>query len=205
MSDVLITLPPHDRVLALFEEFGVVRPRDLEARGLSRSILRRLLNEGLVTRVGRGLYTLAAEEADEHRALLEAARRVPHGIVCLVSALRLHGLTTQQPYQVWLALSHSARQPKVDHPPLRVVRMSGAAWTNGREESRVGGVAVPVFGIAKTVADCFKFRSKVGLDVALEALREVLADRRATIDELWDMARVCRVTRVMHPYLESLA
>lgn len=205
MSDVLVTPSPIARAVALIRELGVARPRDLEARGLPRRVLRSLVADGTVIRVGRGLYTLVQEEPDEHRILLEAARRVPQGVLCLLSALRLHGVTTQQPYQAWIALEVSARQPRVDHPPLRVIRMSGPAWTAGRVEHQIEGVAVPVFGVAKTVADCFKFRSKVGLDVALEALREVLADRRATIDELWAMARVCRVSRVMQPYLESLA
>lgn len=172
---------------------------------MSRNLLRALLRDGLVVRVSRGLYTLSEEEPDEHRSQLEAARRVPRGVLCLLSALRMHGLTTQQPYRVWMAIEQTARKPWVEHPPLRVIRMSGPAWTEGREERRIEGVAVPVFDVAKTVADCFKFRSKVGLDVALEALREALADRRATIDELWAMARVCRVARVMQPYLESLA
>ena len=193
------------RLLALFGELGVVRPRDLTERGLPVHLLRRLTDEGRVVRLGRGLYGLADDEPDEHRLLLTACRRVPGGVLCLLSALSLHGLTTQQPHRAWLALSRSARQPSVDHPPLTLVRMSGPSWTTGREEQRIEGVAVPVFSVAKTVADCFKFRSRVGLDVALEALQQTLAERRASVDELWDMARVCRVTRIIQPYLEALA
>lgn len=183
----------------------MVRPRDLVERGIPRRTLQQLLERGLVERVGRGLYSLVGDEPDPHRALAEAARRVPHGVICLLSALSLHGLTTQQPFEVWMAIDGPARSPRVDHPPLRIVRMSGPALTEGLETHDVDGVPVPVFGIAKTVADCFKFRSKVGLDVALEALRQVMEERRASIDALLDMGRVCRVQRVMQPYVEALA
>ncbi|MCB9897561.1 MAG: AbiEi antitoxin N-terminal domain-containing protein [Planctomycetes bacterium] len=194
-----------ESVLALLRRQGVVRPRDLVERGISRKILERLVERGLVVRVGRGLYSLAEDEPDENRRLAEAARRVPQGVVCLLSALAAHDLTTQQPYEVWMAIASSARQPVGEHPPLRIVRMSGDALSTGLETVVVDGTDVRVFGVAKTVADCFKFRSKVGLDVALEALRQVLEERRASIDELLAMAAVCRVTRVMQPYVEALA
>lgn len=202
-----MTPPPStiDRALQLLATLGVVRPRDLIQRGIPRSVLQRLVQRGLAVRVGRGLYTLADDEPGEHRRLVEASRRVPHGVICLASALSLHGLTTQQPFEVWVAIEGAARQPRVDHPPLRVVRMSGDAFSEGVEQHEIDGVSVPAFGVAKTVADTFKFRSKVGLDLALEALRQVLEERRATIDELWSMSRVCRVANVMKPYLESLA
>ncbi len=183
----------------------MVRPRDLVQRGIPRSVLQRLVKRGLAVRVGRGLYALAQDEPGEHRGLVEATRRVPRGVICLLSALSLRGITTQQPHEVWLAIEGKARSPQVDTPPLRVVRMSGAAFSEGVESHIIDGVTVQVFSVAKTVADLFKFRSKVGLDVALEALRQVLDERLVSIDELWSMARVCRVTNVMRPYLESLA
>jgi predicted transcriptional regulator of viral defense system len=205
-TDTLTSQPTAaDRTLDLLRTLGVVRPLDLVERGIPRQTLQRLLARGLVVRIGRGLYSLVGDEPGEHRGLAEAARRVPHGVVCLLSALNFHGLTTQQPFEVWMAIDVPARRPQVERPPLRIVRMSGAALTEGVEHHEVDGVSVPVFGIAKTVADCFKYRNKVGLDIALEALREVLEERRTDVDALWAMGQVCRVQRVMQPYLESLA
>jgi predicted transcriptional regulator of viral defense system len=166
--------------------------------------LTRLVHRGLLERVGRGLYTLPDAEATEQRTLAEAAARVPHGVVCLLSALRFHELTTQSPPQVWMAIPHKAWAPRADRPPLRVVRMSGAALEAGIQTHRIEGVPVRVFSPAKTVADCFKFRNKVGLDVALEALRDYRRAHPAGTDELWRFARIDRVARVIRPYLEAL-
>ena len=141
----------------------------------------------------------------EHHTLAEACVRVPHGVVCLLSALRYHDLTTQAPFEVWLAVETDKWRPVVDYPPLRIVRFSGAAFTEGVEEHLVEGVTVRVYGVAKTIADCFKYRNKIGLDVALEALRDVRDRRLATNDALWRYAQVCRVANVMLPYLEALA
>jgi predicted transcriptional regulator of viral defense system len=146
----------------------------------------------------------ADAELDRNHSLAEACKRVPHGVVCLLSALQFHELTTQAPFEVWLALGEKARLPRVEYPPLRIFRFSGPALTTGVEEHRVEGVPVKVYGPAKTVADCFKYRNKVGLDVALEALRDCWRQRRATMDEIWRAAQVCRVANVMRPYLESL-
>lgn len=167
--------------------------------------LTRLLRQGLLERVGRGLYTLADADATEHRTLAEAAKRVPHGVVCLLSALRFHGLTTQNPFEVWMAIRHKAWAPRADGLPLRIVRMSGAAFESGVETHQIDGVDVHVFSPAKTVADCFKFRNKVGLDVALEALRDYRRADPAGMDELWRHARADRVAQVIRPYLEALA
>jgi predicted transcriptional regulator of viral defense system len=160
---------------------------------------------GLLTRVGRGLYTLAEAEATEQRSLVEVVKRVPDGVVCLLSALQFHGLTTQSPSEVWLAIGEKARKPKAEYPPLRIVRFSGKAQTEGVAEQEIEGVTVRVTNPAKTVADCFKYRNKIGLDVALEALRDCRRKRKATADELWRYAKVCRVTNVMRPYLEAVA
>ena len=137
--------------------------------------------------------------------LAEVARRVPKGVVCLLSALRFHGLSTQAPFEVWLAIENKAITPKLDYPPLRIVRFSGAALTEGVEEHVVDDVTVRITCIAKTVADCFKYRNKIGLDVALEALREAWHEKRMTSDDLWRYAKVCRVANVMRPYLDSLS
>lgn len=192
-------------MLALARRRGVLRPRDLAAHGIAREVLRRLVTEGRLERRGRGLYVLSGAPAGEHETLAAAAARVPHGVVCLLSALRLHGLTTQDPAAVWLAIDRKARAPHAPELPLRVVRFSGAALTEGVEAHTFGGARVRAYGAAKTVADCFKYRRKLGVDVAVEALRDYLRSRAGTVDELWRYAAVCRVTNVMRPYLEALA
>jgi predicted transcriptional regulator of viral defense system len=192
-------------VLRLARRAGVLRPRDLAAVGVPREYLRRLRDAGQLEQSGRGLYTLPTAEVTEHHSLAEACKRVPHGVACLLSALRFHGLTTQAPHEVWLAIDPKARKPVVDYPPLRIVRFSGAARTTDVETHRVEGVAVRVYGAAKTVADCFKYRHKLGLDVALEALRDYTRARPGGRDALWAAAKACRVANVMRPYLEALA
>ncbi len=163
------------RVLKLAKKAGVVRPRDLAAQGIPREYLIRLRNRGVLQQPSRGLYVLADADLGERQSLAEACKRVPHGVICLLSALQFHGLTTQIPHEVWMAIDVKARRPKVDYPPLRIVRFSAAALTFGTEEHLVRGVKIKVYGPAKTVADCFKYRNKIGIDVALEALRDVLA------------------------------
>ena len=190
------------QVLELVRDAGILRSRDLDARGIPRQYLKMLLDRGRVERVGRGLYVAAGAETTEHHGLAEAAKRVPGGVVCLLSALRFHDLTTQSPFEVWMAVEQAAWKPRVRDLPLRVVRFSGAAFTSFVEEHPVEGVTVRVYSPAKTVADCFKYRNKIGVDVAIEALKDVRAQKRATVDELWEAAGVCRVRNVMRPYME---
>lgn len=192
------------QILELLQRVHVLRPHDVEALGISRTYLNKLHAEGILDRPSRGLYVLQDGEPGEQRSLVEACRRVPQGVVCLLSALQFHGLTTQAPFEIWLAIAEKARLPRVAYPPLRIVRFSGAARTFGQEEHTLEGVAVRVYSPAKTVADCFKYRNKVGLDVAIEALRDCWKQRRATTDELWNAAKVCRMTNVMQPYLEAM-
>ncbi len=193
-----------ERLIDLVRNQGLIRPRDLASLSISRIELTRAVRRGQLERVGRGLYGLPGRPVSAHGALAEVARRVPKGVVCLLSALRFHGLTTQAPFEVWLAIANKSIAPKLDYPPLRIVRFSGAALTEGVEEHVVDGVTVRVTGIAKTVADCFKYRNKIGLDVSLEALREAWWEKRMTSDDLWYYAKVCRVANVMRPYLDSL-
>lgn len=195
----------HQNILDLAAERGLIRPRDLTERGLPTVALTRLVRQGRLQRVGRGLYALPDRPVSEHNALAEVARKHPHAIVCLLSALRFHDLTTQSPFEVWLAIPNKARAPKMDYPPLRIVRFSGAALTDGVEEYAIDGVPVRVTSVARTVADCFKFRNKIGLDVALEALQEAWRAKRVSMDELWRCATLCRVTNVIRPYMESLS
>jgi predicted transcriptional regulator of viral defense system len=191
-------------VLDLAREKGVLRPRDLQLRGLPADYLWRLYRKDKLERVGRGLYSFPDADIGEHHSLVEAALRVPHGVVCLLSALRFHELTTQSPFEVWIAIEIKARRPKEKIIPLRNVCFSGEAFTAGVETHRVEGVEVKIYSPAKTVADCFKYRNKIGLDVAMEALRDCWRKKLATADELWRYAQVCRMARVMRPYLESL-
>jgi predicted transcriptional regulator of viral defense system len=184
---------------------AVFRPRDVEGAGLSRTALGRLVAAGTLERVGRGLYTPANAKVTQHHTLVEAAKRVPSGIVCLLSALRFHGLTTQNPHEVWIAIGVKARKPVADWPPLHVVRFSGEALTYGIETHVIEGVEVRLTSREKTVADCFKYRNKIGLDVALEALRAYLRAKRRSVDELVRAADVCRVAKVIRPYLEGIA
>jgi len=194
-----------DATKTLVRKQGVLRARDVSAQGLPRSYLQRLQEQGVIERLGPGVYASAGFEPTENHTLVEAALRVPQGVVCLLSALRFHQLTTQTPFQVWLAIAIHAWRPTASSPPLRIVHMGGAALTAGIEMHKIEGVNVPVFSAAKTVADCFKYRNKIGLDVALEALREFRASKDWQHDDLWRHAKICRVTNVMRPYLEVLA
>lgn len=192
-----------EQLLALARNAGVLRARDLGKYGIARAYLRPLVEEGFLERVGRGLYALADLEPTEHQTLREAMVRVPNGVICLASALRYHGLTTQNPRKVWLQIESRSRIPKVDHPPLIIVRASGVSFTEGVEIYDSDGIRLHVTSVARTVADCFKYRSTIGLDVALEALKQCLIERRASRDEIRRFARLCRVERVMTPYLEA--
>lgn len=194
-----------NKVIELVREAGVLRPRDLDPLGIPRTYLSRLHKAGRLERIGRGLYVLPSADATEHRTLAEAAKRVPNGVISLLSALRFHELTTQAPFEVWIAIGEKAWGPRVEYPRLRVVRFSKAALREGVDVHKLEGVPVRVFNPAKTVADCFKYRNKIGLDVALEALRECWRERRCKMDDLWHYANVCRVRNVMRPYLEALA
>jgi len=194
-----------DKVMTLVKHAGVLRPRDLTRYDISRQYLLRLQRRGQLQKVGRGLYIASETHLTEHHSLVAACKRVPRGIICLLSALRFHGLTTQAPSEVWMAIDDKAWRPKVDNPRLHVVRFSGEALASGIEDHIIEKVHVWVYGPAKTVADCFKYRNKIGLDVALEALRGCWRHRRATMDEMWKYAKVCRVANVMRPYLESIA
>jgi len=183
----------------------IMRARDLGARGIPRTYLKRLSGEGVLVRIGRGLYQFADARPSANQSLAECSKRVPHGVICLLSALRFHELTTQSPSEVWIAIGPKARAPAPASPRIRIVRASGAALTAGIRRHEIAGVSVPIYVPAKTVADCFKYRSRIGLDVAIEALRDARKRRKATADDLWRYAKICRVANVMRPYIEALA
>jgi predicted transcriptional regulator of viral defense system len=193
-----------EKVLKMCGKMGIVRPRDVEAVGIHREYLLRMYRMGELTRVGRGMYARPDALTSESITLAEVAKRVPDAVVCLLSALQFHNLTTQTPHQVWIAIDNKQWKPKFEYPPLSVVRFSGSSFTFGIEKHIVDRVPVKIYSPAKTVADCFKFRNKIGLDVAMEALRETWRNKKATMDELWKAAEICRVSNVIRPYLESV-
>ena len=192
------------KILELARQMGLIRPRDVEAVGIHREYLLRLYRNGDLVRVGRGLYALPGAQTSEHLSLAEVAKRVPNAVICLVSALEFHHLTTQIAHSVWIAIKNKKWEPKFEYPSLEIVRFSGLAFSFGVEEHEVDRITVKIYSPAKTVADSFKFRNKVGLDVSLEALQETWRSRKATMDELWEAAKVCRVANVMRPYLEAV-
>lgn len=195
----------HQRILELANHHAFIRPRDLAALGVFRTELSGLVRHGLLHRVGRGLYSLPERTVSEHYGLAVVATKCPHGVICLLSALQFHELTTQAPFEVWLAIPNKARAPKLDYPLLRIVRFSDKVVHDGVEEHQIDGIPVRVTSVARTIVDCFKFRHKIGLDVALEALSEGWRYKRFSMDELWHYAVLCRVSNVIRPYLESLS
>jgi len=198
-----------EQALSLARERGVLRARDLGAHGIARSALQELRARSLLVCALRGLYLPADAPLVPHQRLVEVARRVPHGVVCLLSALRFHEIGTQEPPALWVCIESRARAPHLENLMLEIVRQSGRAWSEGVETHllEVGAAQVPVriSSPPKTVADCFKFRSRVGLDVALEALRDGLRQKKVTHRELWHYAEIGRVANVMRPYLEAMA
>lgn len=194
-----------EAALQLVREKGLVRPRDLASRSIPRVTLTRLVRSGRLEKIGRGLYALPHRDVTEHQGLVETAKRVPHGVVCLLSALRFHSLTTQDPFEVWMAIDRKARRPQQDYPPLRIVRFPARALVEGVDEHQIEGVKVHITSPARTVVDCFRYRSKVGLDVAIEALRDYRRGAAGTVEELWKAADVVRARSVIRPYLEALA
>ncbi|MBL4729532.1 MAG: type IV toxin-antitoxin system AbiEi family antitoxin domain-containing protein [Gammaproteobacteria bacterium] len=192
------------QVIDFARQQALVRPRDLSAKGLPKDYLFQLAREGVLENIGRGLYQWPKREVSRHQSLLEVAKMVPKGVVSLLSALSFHELTTQNPFEVWLAIDRKARRPSIDYPPIRFVTMSQSGMAEGVKLHTIEGVDVKVFCVAKTVADCFKYRHKIGLDVALEALKEGWKAQKFTMDELAYYAKVCRVGKVMQPYMEAL-
>lgn len=182
----------------------VFRARDLVAAGYSREYLRRLVGREQVRQLGRGLYASVDFDGDHHLSLVEAAKRVPRGVVCLISALQFHRIGTQSPHQVWLALPRGINIPRTGNLPFRFCRFSQASHAFGIQEHTLPGGTVRVYSPAKTVADSFKYRHKYGMDVAVEALREGWREKKFTMNELTTAAAVCRVGRVLQPYLEML-
>lgn len=193
-----------EKVLEYLKLSGVIRAKDVEHLGVTRTTLHRMCYRGLIQRVSRGIYIPVGADIDQFHSFVEVTKRVPQGLVCLLSALTFHELTTQNPFDVWLAIDRKARKPSIEDMPIRIVRFSGRALGFGVEKHIIEGIEVSITSPAKTVADCFKYRNKIGVDVAVEALKDYRNKRIGTMAELWQAAKVCRVSNVMKPYLEAL-
>lgn len=194
----------HEVLKELYDGATVLRSKDLEQRGLARSRIHEAMDVGELERIGRGLYALRGVEPSEHHSLVQVMKRVPHAAICLLSALRFHELTSQNPHEVWIAIGPKDRKPTLEYPPLKVVRYGDERFEIGLEDHLVEGTRIRVYSAARTVVDLFSYRNKVGLDVALEALREGWKSSRFTLAEINRIAGLCRMRAVMKPYLESL-
>lgn len=193
-----------EQALQMARKMGVIRPRDLLKKGIAAEYLKRLHHKGLLQRLGRGLYALPDTDFAGHESLAQACKKIPNGVICLLSALRFHNMTTQSPFEIWMALPNKARRPQVSNMPFHFVRFSKEAMSEGVENHKIKGASLRVYAPAKTVADCFKYRHKIGLDVAIESLQEYWRTKKGTMDKLWKYAKICRVSRVMKPYMEML-
>jgi predicted transcriptional regulator of viral defense system len=192
------------RLLKLARAGALIRPRDAEALGVHTEALTRMTRSGQLERVGPGRYRAVNREATKPHAIVLAAAAMPSAVICLLSALSFHNVGTQLPHQVWVAVPRGARVPRLSFPPLRTVRVSHAMFELGIETHRLEGHPVRVYSLARTIADCFRFRNTIGLDVALEALKEAWRSRRLKMDELNRIAKQLRVNRVMQPYIETI-
>lgn len=186
------------------QQHGIARLSEIRKTGITAATVSRLEQEGTVTRLGRGLYQLADAHLDANHSLAEAAKRIPRGVICLVSALAFHGITDQMPRRVWIAIGPKNWKSQVDHPPLRIVRFATRFLEDGVETHEVEGVPVPVFSVAKTIADTFRHRRTVGVNVGIQALREALRQRKTTASEISDYAIRGAVWNTLRPYLEAI-
>lgn len=184
---------------------GVLKTKEILKFGISKQYICELTARGVIERISRGYYSLPDYEYSVMQSIAEVSKQVPKGVICLLSALRFHGFTTQSPFDVWVAIDRRAWKPKINGTTkIRYMRFSQEAFTSGIQTKTVDNLKVRVYCPAKTVADCFKYRNKVGLDVALEALREGWREKKFTMNELWKYAKICRVSNVMKPYMESI-
>lgn len=191
-------------VKELLDTTPLMNSREFSSVGIDTKTLTRMVDEGEIQRIARGLYTAIDYTPGTHHSLIESCKLIDTGVVCLLSALSFHGIGTQNPSDVWIAIPRGTRTPRVSEYPIQIFLFSGDAYSSGLEEHTVDGVVINVYCIAKTIADCIKYRNKIGLDVALEALKDVIQNKRASVDELLHYAKICRVEKVMKPYMESL-
>ncbi len=199
-----MALTQSQQILELAQRLPLLSAADLRARGWSPQLLFKLEQGGKLQRVTRGLYSLPDSPITEHQSLIEVCRRVPKAVICLLSALQFHEIGTQLPFEVWIALPEATQTPALDNPALRIARLRGEAYSEGIETLVEHGSTIRVYSVAKTITDCFKFRHKVGLDVALEALKDAWQQRKIDMNQVTHFARINRVEKVMQPYLETV-
>lgn len=192
------------QLIEIARKKGAIRSKDLAKYNIAREYLCRLYKEGIFEKPERGLYILADKDFGELQSIVQACKKVPGGVICLLSALRFHEIGTQSPFEIWMAIDNKARLPRLKSISLHIVRFSGKAFKQGIETHNIKGVRVKVYKPAKTVVDCFKYRNKIGLDVAIEALRECWRAKKCSTDEIWYYAKQCRVSNVIRPYMEML-
>jgi predicted transcriptional regulator of viral defense system len=192
------------QILELARKSKIISAAEMKKLGIHSEYLRRLCAVGKLVQIERGLYSPANVDMTEHHGLAQISKAIPKGVICLLSALRFYNIGTQAPYEVWIAINRRDAYPRIKHLRIRVFYYSGKSLTEGIEEHIIEGVSVRIYNPAKTIADCFKYRNKIGLEVALEALREALRMHKCTTDELWKYAKICRVSKVMLPYMEAL-
>ncbi len=191
------------RILKMLSQKGIIRPRDLKKYGISPQILYRLQRDDMAVRLSRGIYANKDYQPTEYHGIVQVCSKLPKSVICLLSALQFHDLTTQLPHEVWIAVERPRRPVNID-APVHVVYFSQESFQNGIEIHNIEGIEVKVYCPAKTVADCFKYRNKIGLDVALEALKDCLSQKKCLVDDIWKYARICRVANVIKPYLEAV-
>lgn len=196
---------PSQAALRMAERLGVLRLRDARAEGIHPEVLRRLARQGQLVKIARGIYAPASADLSTHHDLALASARVPHGTICMLSALSYHEIGTQLPHEVWMMIDRRSRKPRIDRPAMRFVLASGPALALGIEQVEINGATVRIFNPAKTVVDCFRYRRHIGLEAAIEAMRETLRQRRGTPSQIDEYARQCRVASVIRPYLEAVA
>lgn len=191
-----------EQVIKIIKEKGTVCGSDLEEVGISRTTLPYMAKRGILRRIARGIYTLA-DHFPSLEGFAEVMRSAPESVICLLSALQFHELTTQMPFETWVAIERNATKPKVAN--VRIVRLTGKAFSEGIETHKQEGLTVRVYSPAKTVVDCFKFRNKIGIDVAREAMVDCLSQKKASRDEIWQYAKICHMANIIRPYLEMVS
>jgi predicted transcriptional regulator of viral defense system len=192
------------KVLQMARKEGVIRMSDLTKKGITRATVSRLVRENKLEKLAPGLYCLPETEFSEKESLVIIASRVSQAVFCLLTALQLHELTTQLSRKVWIAMPKGSHEPRMNYPPIKMVQYSDEAYSEGIEIIESDNIKLRVYSLAKTIVDCFKHRNKIGLDVALEALKEAYTKNKVTVDELWHYAKICRVTNVIRPYVEAI-
>ncbi|HQO08755.1 MAG TPA: type IV toxin-antitoxin system AbiEi family antitoxin domain-containing protein [Clostridiales bacterium] len=192
------------KIIDLIKKKGVVRAKEAEVAGTERIYLTRMVTKGLIVRVARGLYGLPGADFKGYDSYVEVAKKVPSGVICLISALSFHNVTTQISGKIHIAVQNNTWKPQIDSVDVKYYSFFGDSYSYGIEEHKIKNVVIKVYSPAKTVADCFKFRNKIGIDVAVEALKEIIRGKKASIAEIYEAAKVCSVNKVIQPYMESL-